>query len=913
MSRRYNSAIIYIILFAMIIQLFPQSSFAQEESGQEEIEEVVLFAKQPNEEIELFEDRKSDKVLVSIPDDTTVELIETKDQVSFVRYLPDSEGRTEWSGYVNILHIIPSDEAEEFRKLRLKPGFDIEKYQAEKMEEDKESNNNDIETIKQESNDKTIEITLNPKTNEPEEQPEKNSQKLSAPKAISVTSESEVLLRGIALRDETNVYDEDKSKILGTYKKGDILEYRDSDKDWYMTVIPINGKTGFLSKSDVETAVTTQKSQKGVAVKSPVRAYSTASTASKVMKTYEYGTILDYKTFTKGWHEVTVQVNGKAQNGYIQAADIGKLETKLKGYALADPAYVYSRTDRKSAKLKTYKKGSILQFRAHDSNWFQIDVAVKGKNQTGYIHKKDLTDKPPLLTGYALKDSTYVFGSRSKKGSKLKTYKKGSILKYRPYDSNWYTATVKVNGKSKTGYIHKDDVSDKPPLLTGYALKDSTYVFGSMSKSGSKLKTYKKGQSLKYRPYNSNWYTATVKVGGKSQKGYLHKKDVGDKPPVFTGFAKNASTYVYSKPDRKSSKLKTYKKGHQLKYYYHSSSWFKATVVVKGKKRTGYIHVKDVGKATDISFVNPNRVYSYNHMAEDIKKLQKAYPDLIKYKVVGKSEYGRNIYAVSLGKGKPTTFINGSHHAREWLTTNLNMYMVEQYAKAYQKNSKIKGYDVRKILNETTIWFIPMVNPDGVTLQQQGLKAFPKNTHASLIVMNNGSTNFKRWKANGKGVDLNRQYDAGWKTIKGNPGRPSYKNYKGKAPATASEVKAVLKLEAEIRPEIAVAYHSSGKILYWNYKQKSADYRRDHAYAKTIGKMTGYGLVYPGPNPSGGGFTDWFIQKRKRPGFTPEISRYVYETNPPLSEFNGAWRENQAVGLYVAQESAKLYKARNKK
>ncbi|MDZ5471918.1 M14 family zinc carboxypeptidase [Bacillus sp. 31A1R] len=309
------------------------------------------------------------------------------------------------------------------------------------------------------------------------------------------------------------------------------------------------------------------------------------------------------------------------------------------------------------------------------------------------------------------------------------------------------------------------------------------------------------------------------------------------------------------------------------------------------------------------NIVNPNEVYSYSKMIENIKKLERAYPDLIKSKVIGKSEYGRNIYAFSLGKGKATVFINGSHHAREWLTTSLNMYMAENYAIAYKKNQKINGYDARKILDSTTIWFVPMVNPDGVTLQQKGLSAFPKHLHTSLIKMNEGSKNFKRWKANGKGVDLNRQYDAGWKSIIG-PSTPRYKNYKGKAPHTASEVKAVLKLVEEINPEMTVAYHSTGKILYWNYKQNSKDYKRDHVYAKQIGRMTGYRLVYPGKNPSGGGFTDWFIQQKKKPGFTPEISRYYTETSPPLSEFKGAWSENKAVGLYVAKEGAKLYETR---
>ncbi|RSD21128.1 M14 family zinc carboxypeptidase [Mesobacillus subterraneus] len=309
------------------------------------------------------------------------------------------------------------------------------------------------------------------------------------------------------------------------------------------------------------------------------------------------------------------------------------------------------------------------------------------------------------------------------------------------------------------------------------------------------------------------------------------------------------------------------------------------------------------------AIVNPHKVYTYKQMVKDIYALKKAYPELINVKTIGKSEYGRKIYAVSIGTGNANLFVNGSHHAREWMTTSLNMYMLENYAAAYKKKKKINGYDTKKILNSTTIWFVPMVNPDGVTLQQSGLKAFPKNKHKSLTKMNNGSKNFNRWKANGKGVDLNRQYNAGWEAIN-SPKNPSYKNYKGKAPETAAETKAILKFVDEINPEMAVSYHSTGRILFWNYKQTGKIYKRDYKYAKQIGKMTGYSLVFPGKNPSGGGFTDWFISAKKRPGFTPEISRAYYETSPPLSEFPGAWRENQAVGLYTAQESSKLYLAR---
>ncbi len=311
---------------------------------------------------------------------------------------------------------------------------------------------------------------------------------------------------------------------------------------------------------------------------------------------------------------------------------------------------------------------------------------------------------------------------------------------------------------------------------------------------------------------------------------------------------------------------------------------------------------------TSKNIVYPNQVYTYNIMENDIKELANRYPDIIKYKSIGKSEMGKDIYAVSLGTGKTTIFINGAHHGREWISTVISMQMIEEYAKAYKNNSSIDGYKAKEILSNTTIWFVPMVNPDGVTLQQKGLSAFPKSIHSDLIAMNKGRTDFSSWKANIHGVDLNRQYDADWENIKDNVGKPYYQMFKGNAPSTASEVKSIINFTYEIKPEIAVAYHSSGRILYWNFHQNTYNYNRDHVIAKQIGKMTGYSLVYPGPNPSGGGYTDWFLITFNKPAFTPELAPWLFENSPPISVFANEWERNKAVGLYLAEEGHKLSK-----
>ncbi|RXZ84146.1 carboxypeptidase [Paenibacillaceae bacterium] len=303
------------------------------------------------------------------------------------------------------------------------------------------------------------------------------------------------------------------------------------------------------------------------------------------------------------------------------------------------------------------------------------------------------------------------------------------------------------------------------------------------------------------------------------------------------------------------------------------------------------------------AIVNPKQMYTYERMEKDLKALAARYPQLINLDSIGKSEYGRELWSLKLGKGPVVIFLNGSHHAREWITTNLLMGMADHYAQAYEKQATWGTFAVRDLLERVTFHIVPMVNPDGVTLQQRGLSAFPKADHAALLRMNGGSTNFKRWKANAKGIDLNRQYPADWATIRNVSSKPSYMNYKGTQPLQAKEAKALAAYAREIMPELAISYHSSGEILFWNFKTPAAHKARDLQLANQFASHTGYRLVTPSSNPSGGGFTDWFITEFGRPALTPELARAVGETNVPLSEWDRIWKQHRDTGWMLALEA----------
>ncbi|GAA3410574.1 hypothetical protein GCM10020370_55390 [Paenibacillus hodogayensis] len=310
------------------------------------------------------------------------------------------------------------------------------------------------------------------------------------------------------------------------------------------------------------------------------------------------------------------------------------------------------------------------------------------------------------------------------------------------------------------------------------------------------------------------------------------------------------------------------------------------------------------------SIINPYQMYTYNLMMQQIDQLASAYPELIEVKSIGRTVFGRDIQAVKLGKGEANVLIDGSQHAREWLGTNLILYLIDRYAYAYENQVNYDEYNVSDILDHCSIWFVPMVNPDGVALQQEGLSAFPDFWQASLIGMNGNSDSFKHWKANAQGVDINRQYPAVWSDIRNSPGYPMFKNFKGWEPAQTAEAISMIQFTYEIDPEIAFSYHTSGRVLYWHFNTPPEHLARDKKIANAISAMTGYGQVKPEKNPSGGGFTDWFIMQFGRPGFTAELGPYHAENELPLWTFADVWEENKNMGLYLAAEGYRLWQER---
>ena len=293
--------------------------------------------------------------------------------------------------------------------------------------------------------------------------------------------------------------------------------------------------------------------------------------------------------------------------------------------------------------------------------------------------------------------------------------------------------------------------------------------------------------------------------------------------------------------------------------------------------------------------VPTNIAYSSCVMQNNVEQLKKRYK-FLSFGNIGYSVLGKPIPYIRLGVGPKEVMYSASFHANEWITSVVLMKFVEDYARAYEKNSAIYGYSAREVFNSTSIYIVPMINPDGVDLVTG---VIPENT-GRYNQFKDISFNFPNipfpsgWKANFNGVD----FPAGWENarrIKFAQGytRPAPRDFVGYGPLTEPESLAIYNFTLLHNFKLILAYHTQGEVIYWKYSDYLPPYSEE--IGRKFSETSGYTLDITPPESAYAGYKDWFIQEYNRPGYTIEAG---LGKNPlPISQFNKIYNDN--IGILI--------------
>ena len=284
-----------------------------------------------------------------------------------------------------------------------------------------------------------------------------------------------------------------------------------------------------------------------------------------------------------------------------------------------------------------------------------------------------------------------------------------------------------------------------------------------------------------------------------------------------------------------------------------------------------------------------------------ILKITETYP-FCRSEELTTTAFGRPIRTLVIGNGPRKVIYSAAHHANEWITTPVLLKFAEELAEAIQTNGSIFGADARALAEKATIYMVPMVDPDGVDLVTGAIEpgsleyesAGTLSDRYPVIPFPNG------WKANLLGVDLNLNYPAGWlqaREIKFTQGytRPGPRDYVGRAPLDQRETRALAGYTRFIDPDLVLAYHSQGEVIYWQFGEEVPGARE---LGERFARVSGYTLSDTPYESSFAGYKDWFIQEFRKPGYTIEVGT---GDNPlPLTQFDKIYRDNLGILVTAA-------------
>jgi hypothetical protein len=179
---------------------------------------------------------------------------------------------------------------------------------------------------------------------------------------------------------------------------------------------------------------------------------------------------------------------------------------------------------------------------------------------------------------------------------------------------------------------------------------------------------------------------------------------------------------------------------------------------------------------------------------------------------IGRSTQGRAIWALKISdhperdEDEPAVLLNAAHHGSELMSVAHALDVVQQLLEGYGRDAQ-----ARRFVDGLELWLVPLVNPDG----NHGFLHFSQRVGRKNGRDLDGDGVFEV----GEGVDLNRNYPFRWGALgeRGSKSWPLHSRYRGEAPASEPEVRAIMALARRERFCASISFHTAATLILSPY------------------------------------------------------------------------------------------------
>lgn len=253
--------------------------------------------------------------------------------------------------------------------------------------------------------------------------------------------------------------------------------------------------------------------------------------------------------------------------------------------------------------------------------------------------------------------------------------------------------------------------------------------------------------------------------------------------------------------------------------------------------------------------------YLYDMMLGDIRSLVRDVPGGIRESEIGKSADGRSLKLLLFGSENAAhhVLIQAAIHAREYTTAQLVMALIKDLAGKYPSG-----------LGDVCFHVVPMLNPDGAEIANGGAEVLRDGALRASVEAMLSETDFMDWKANARGVDLNRNFPSGWSEI---PLREAGgAGCRGSRPLCEPETEAISKYIFSRRFDAIINYHSYGSVIYQSGAANERLAKDTLELAELFSGICGYPVSEDEVQTTErAGLKDWALEELDIPSITIEI------------------------------------------